>query len=57
MMLWLLAVAPAVVQADSLKFPLGLTTGPDQALYVSEREGNRVVRLDPATGGMRVLAG
>ena len=36
---WLLAAAPAVVQADSLKFPLGLATGPDRALYVSEREG------------------
>ena len=29
---WLLAAAPAVGQPDSLKFPLGLATGPDQAL-------------------------
>ena len=54
---WLLAAAPAVVQADSLKFPLGLATGPDRALYVSERDGHRVVRIDPNSGGMRVVAG
>ena len=29
---WLLAAAPAVGQPASLKFPLGLATGPDQAL-------------------------
>jgi len=57
MISWFLAAAPAVVRADSLKFPLGLATGPDRALYVSEREGHRVVRIDPTSGGMRVVAG
>jgi len=32
LLIWLLAAAPAIAQPDSLKFPLGLATGPDQAL-------------------------
>jgi hypothetical protein len=48
---------PSQATADSLEFPLGLAIGPDQALYVSERQGHRVVRIDPGTGSMRAVAG
>jgi len=40
-----------------LEFPLGLALGPGGALYVSERRGNRVRRVDSATGVITTVAG
>src|SRR5262245_5551925 len=54
---WVVATVLVVPPPDSLKFPLGLAIGPDQALYVSEREGHRVVRIDPTNGDTRIVAG
>src|SRR5262249_10317235 len=32
-------------------FPTGITAGPDGALWFTERNGNAIVRLDPARSG------
>ena len=44
-----------VVTSD-LAGPWEITWGPDQQLWVTERAGRRVVRIDPATGQRRTLA-
>lgn len=40
-----------------LEFPLGLALGPDNVLYVSERRGHRVIRVDLDRGVATVYAG
>lgn len=40
-----------------LAFPLGLRIGPDGALYVSERRGHRVRRIDLDAGTITTVAG
>ena len=40
-----------------LAFPLGLALGPDGSLYVSERQGHRVRRVDLAAGTITTVAG
>jgi PQQ-dependent dehydrogenase (s-GDH family) len=42
------------VVASGLQGPWELTLGPDRQLWVTERAGKRVVRIDPATGEKRV---
>lgn len=43
--------------AVDLQFPLGLALLPGEALYVSERRGHRVLRLDLESGVVSVAAG
>ena len=38
------------VVATGLAGPWEVTWGPDRHLWVTERTGKRVVRIDPATG-------
>ena len=56
-----MAVSPAVqaalgtgfsesVLATGLEMPWEITLGPDKFLWVTERMGKRVSRIDPATG-------
>lgn len=40
-----------------LAFPLGLGIGPDGSLYVSERQGHRVRRIDLEAGTVTTVAG
>lgn len=40
-----------------LAFPLGLGIGPDGSLYVSERQGHRVRRIDLEAGSVTTVAG
>lgn len=40
-----------------LAFPLGLALGPDGSLYVSERQGHRVRRVDLEAGTITTVAG
>ena len=42
--------------AVTLRAPLGLTVGPDGALYVADGEGTTVVRIDPRTRSRTVAA-
>lgn len=43
------------VVTAGLAAPWEVAWGPDQQLWVTEREGKRVVRIDPATGARTVL--
>jgi PQQ-dependent dehydrogenase (s-GDH family) len=43
------------VVTSGLAAPWEVAYGPDRALWVTEREGNRVVRIDPADGSRAVL--
>jgi PQQ-dependent dehydrogenase (s-GDH family) len=43
------------VVASGLDAPWEVAHGPDRQLWVTERAGKRVVRIDPATGGKTVL--
>lgn len=43
------------VVASDLASPWELAYGPDQALWVTERVGRRVLRIEPATGARAVL--
>lgn len=44
------------VVASGFESPWEITWGPDQMLWVTERTGKRVVRVDPTTGERRVAA-
>ncbi|MCC8190544.1 MAG: dehydrogenase, partial [Planctomycetes bacterium] len=41
------------VLTDGLDFPWEMLWGPDDHLWVSERHGRRITRVDPATGEKR----
>ena len=47
----------ADAQAARLEFPLGLAIAKDGGIYVSERRGNRIVRIDPVTRAVVTIAG
>lgn len=44
------------ILAQGLEGPWELTLGPDDQLWVTERTGKRITRIDPATGAARTLA-
>lgn len=44
---------PDPLRAGAGPIPYELRVGPDGAVWMSELQGNRIVRLDPATGGVR----
>lgn len=44
------------VVTAGLEFPWEVTWGPDDHLWVTERAGKRIVRVDPADGGRTVVA-
>lgn len=43
----------AYTMPTPLSFPLGVTTGPDGALWVTEQRAMKLARIDPATGRIR----
>lgn len=43
--------------AGGLKFPASLALGPDGAVYVAERDGGRIARVDLKTGAVTEAAG
>lgn len=43
----------AYTMPTPLSFPLGVTTGPDGALWVTEERAMKLARIDPATGRIR----
>ncbi len=44
------------VVTSGLAAPWELTWGPDDKLWVTERTGNRITRIDPATGARPIAA-
>lgn len=44
------------VVTAGLEFPWEVTWGPDDHLWVTERAGKRIVRVDPADGGTTIVA-
>jgi len=48
---------PSLPLRATLDFPLGLALGPDEAIYVSDRRGHRVIRADLAAGTVVTVAG
>jgi PQQ-dependent dehydrogenase (s-GDH family) len=44
------------VIADGLESPWGMIWGPDGQLWITERQGKRVVSIDPTSGAKTVLA-
>lgn len=44
------------VVADGFNMPWNVVWGPDDMIWITERMGRRIVRIDPATGEQKVVA-
>lgn len=44
------------VVADGFNMPWNVAWGPDDMIWITERMGRRIVRIDPATGEQKVVA-
>lgn len=45
-----------IVVADGFKMPWNVAWGPDDMIWITERMGRQILRIDPATGEQKVVA-